>query len=118
MRGVAPILCLLALAAPSAAHAQAPPLRARLVACTTGPQPAERTAAFLGSMPAFPGVRRMAMWSPPRGCSAAMIAVTIAGGGPTFGDSPTPLAPSGWCGHGVTVAPSSKSGHSSAVGIR
>ena len=35
-----------------------------------------------------------------------------------FGDSPMPLAPSGWCGHGVTVSPSSKSGHSSAVGIR
>ena len=31
----------------------------------------------------------------------------IAGTEPTFGDSPTPLAPSGWCGHGVTVSPSS-----------
>jgi len=61
MRRAAPILCLLALAAPSAARAQAPPLRARLVACTTGAQSADRTAAFLGSMPSFPGVRRMAM---------------------------------------------------------
>jgi CARDB protein len=61
MRRVAPILCLLALALPPAAQAQAPPLRARLVACTTGPESADRTAAFLGSMPAFPGVRRMAM---------------------------------------------------------
>jgi CARDB len=61
MRRVAPILCLIALAAPGPAHAQAPPLRARLVACATGPQPAQRTAAFLGSMPSFPGVRRMTM---------------------------------------------------------
>jgi CARDB protein len=61
MRRVAPILCLIALAGPATALAQAPPLRARLVACTTGPQPAQRTAAYLGSMPSFPGVRRMAM---------------------------------------------------------
>jgi hypothetical protein len=61
----------------------------------------------------------MSMWSTPCvSCSASMTALTIAGGEPTFGDSPTPLAPSGWCGHGVTVSPSSKSGHSSAVGIR
>ena len=42
----------------------------------------------------------------------------LARGEPTFGDSPTPFAPSGWCGDGVTVAPSSKSGHSIEVGIR
>ena len=47
-----------------------------------------------------------------------MMALTIAGGEPTFGDSPTPFAPIGWCGHGVTVSPSSKSGHSIAVGMR
>ena len=61
----------------------------------------------------------MSMWSTPWvSYSASITALTIAGGEPTFGDSPTPFAPIGWCGHGVTVAPSSKSGHSSAVGIR
>ena len=30
-------------------------------------------------------------------------ALAIAGGAPTVADSPTPLAPSGWCGDGVTV---------------
>ena len=47
-----------------------------------------------------------------------MTALTIAGGEPTVGDSPTPLAPIGWCGDGVTVSPSSQSGTSTAVGIR
>src|SRR4029434_5082122 len=51
-------------------------------------------------------------------CRASMTAFTIAGGDPTFGDSPTPLAPSGWCGHGVTVSPSSKAGHSRARRLR
>ena len=36
------------------------------------------------------------MWSTPCvSCSASITALTIAGGEPTFGDSPTPLAPSG-----------------------
>ena len=48
-----------------------------------------------------PGVQGMSMWSTPCvSCSASITALTIAGGEPTFGDSPTPLAPSGWCGHG------------------
>ena len=65
------------------------------------------------------GVQGMSMWSTPCvSCSASITASTIAGGEPTFGDSPTPFAPSGWWGQGVTVSPSSKSGHSSAVGIR
>ena len=65
------------------------------------------------------GVIGMSMWSTPWvSYSASITALTIAGGEPTLGDSPTPLAPSGWCGHGVTVSPNSKSGHSSAVGIR
>ena len=65
------------------------------------------------------GVHGMSMWSTPCvACSASITALTIAGGEPTLGDSPTPFAPSGWCGQGVTVSPSSKSGHSSAVGIR
>src|SRR3954453_19806421 len=60
-------------------------------------------------------VQGMSMWSTPcASCRASITAFTIAGGDPTFGDSPTPFAPSGWCGHGVTVWPSSKSGHSSA----
>ncbi len=42
----------------------------------------------------------------------------MAGGEPTVADSPTPLAPIGWCGDGVTVKPVSQSGTSSAVGIR
>ena len=47
-----------------------------------------------------------------------MTALTTAGGEPTVADSPTPLAPMGWCGDGVTVSPSSEDGHSSAVGSR
>ena len=39
-------------------------------------------------------------------------------GEPTVADSPTPFAPSGWCGDGVTVSPSSNFGVSHAVGIR
>ncbi len=47
-----------------------------------------------------------------------MTALTTAAGDPTVADSPTPLAPIGWCGDGVTVSPSSQSGHSSEVGSR
>ena len=49
---------------------------------------------------------------------ASSTAFTIAAGDPTVADSPTPLAPIGWCGDGVTVSPSSHEGHSSAVGSR
>jgi hypothetical protein len=52
---------LLALAAPAAAGAQTPPLRAKLTACHSGPEAADRTAAFTGSMPAVRGTTRMAM---------------------------------------------------------
>jgi hypothetical protein len=58
---IATLIAALALAAPAAAHAQAPPLRAKLAACTTGLQPTERTATFTGSMPAGQGTRRMSM---------------------------------------------------------
>jgi hypothetical protein len=58
---VALVIALLALAAPAAASAQAPPLRAKLAACTTGPNIADRTATFTGSMPAAHGTRRMWM---------------------------------------------------------
>ena len=47
-----------------------------------------------------------------------MTALTTAGGDPTVADSPTPLAPIGWCGDGVTVSLSSQEGHSTAVGSR
>lgn len=61
MRRAAPLIALLALAAPATAHAQAPPLKARLAACQSGPDAAERTATFTGSMPAIKGTLRMWM---------------------------------------------------------
>ena len=39
----------------------------------------------------------------PRCHSASTTAFAIAGGAPTVADSPTPFAPIGWCGDGVTV---------------
>ena len=45
-------------------------------------------------------------------------AFTIAGGAPTVADSPTPFAPMGWCGDGVTVSPVSHAGVSHAVGSK
>ena len=36
----------------------------------------------------------------PRWASASTTALTKAAGEPTLGDSPTPLAPKGWCGRG------------------
>ena len=44
-------------------------------------------------------------------CSASMTALTIAGGEPTVADSPTPFAPIGWCGDGVTVVAGLPVGH-------
>ena len=42
------------------------------------------------------GLHGMSMWSTPCvSCSASITALTIAGGDPTLGDSPTPFAPSG-----------------------
>src|SRR3954469_17365208 len=61
MRRVGPVICLIALTLPAVADAQAPPLRARLSACATGPQVGDRSAAFSASMPSVPGARRMAM---------------------------------------------------------
>jgi hypothetical protein len=61
MRRTALCIAILALAAPAAAHAQAPPLRAKLTACETGPDAADRTATFTGSMPAIKGTKRMWM---------------------------------------------------------
>src|SRR5690606_14303382 len=64
------------------------------------------------------GVSGMSAWRTPNGARASITAFTIAGGDPTVADSPIPLAPSGWCGDGVTVWPVSQSGTSLAVGIR
>ena len=54
----------------------------------------------------------------PSGDNASMTALTNAAGLPTFGLSPTPFAPIGWCGLGVTVFPVSQCGVSSEVGTR
>src|SRR5581483_11591649 len=64
------------------------------------------------------GVTGMSMWRTPNGSSASTTAFTRAGGEPTLADSPTPLAPRGWCGDGVHVSPSSQSGHSIELGTR
>ena len=61
MRRAAPVIVLIALALPAGAQAQAPPLRAKLAACTSGPAAAARTATFVGSMPAVAGTKRMWM---------------------------------------------------------
>ena len=45
-----------------------------------------------------------------------ITALTNAAGEPTVADSPTPLAPIGWWGDGVTVAASSNRGVSHALG--
>src|SRR5215831_17514588 len=64
------------------------------------------------------GVSGMSACRTPYGRSASMTALTTAGGDPTVADSPTPFAPIGWWGHGVTVSPSSHDGHSTDVGSR
>jgi CARDB protein len=61
MRRAVLIAALAALALPGAAQAQAPPLRAKLAACLSGPQAGDRTAVFSGSMPAIKGTKRMWM---------------------------------------------------------
>lgn len=61
VRRAAPLIVLIPLALPAAAQAQAPPLRAKLAACQSGPAAADRTASFVGSMPSIAGTRRMGM---------------------------------------------------------
>jgi len=61
MRRAAPLFLAIACALPAAAQAQAPPLRVRLVACRSGAASADRTATFVGSMPAVKGTKRMWM---------------------------------------------------------
>jgi hypothetical protein len=61
MQRAALIAILILLALPAAGQAQAPPLRARLAACQSGPAARDRAATFVGSMPAVAGTRRMWM---------------------------------------------------------
>jgi hypothetical protein len=61
VRRPALLIALLVLAAPAVAHAQAPPLRAKVTACSSGQLATDRTATFTGSMPAIKGARRMWM---------------------------------------------------------
>jgi hypothetical protein len=61
VRRLAPLIALLAVAAPAVAQAQAPPLRAKVSSCQSGPQLADRTATFTGSMPKITGTKRMWM---------------------------------------------------------
>src|SRR5690606_13927828 len=63
------------------------------------------TPALRNSRHTFSGVMGMSMWRTPRCERASTTALAMAGGAPTVGDSPTPLAPSGWCGEGVMVWP-------------
>src|SRR5262249_22591768 len=52
----------------------------------------------------------------PRNLKASFTALVKQGTPPTFGLSPTPLAPIGWCGDGVVVQSVSHFGVSTAVG--
>jgi hypothetical protein len=61
MRRFAPLIALTVLVVAPAAQAQAPPLRAKLTACQSGPGVGDRTATFTGSMPAIKGTKRMWM---------------------------------------------------------
>src|SRR3977135_387854 len=58
------------------------------------------------------------MWVEPRNENASLTALENAGTPPTLGLSPTPLAPIGWCGEGVTVKSVSQCGVSTAVGMK
>src|SRR5579859_6435990 len=64
------------------------------------------------------GVMGISTCVTPRWESASTTALTMAGGAPTVADSPTPLAPKGWWGLGVTVRPVSHFGVSIDVGTR
>src|SRR4051812_9366234 len=64
----------------------------------------------------FSGRSIMSMCFTPNSPSASTAALTMHGVEPSVPASPTPLAPSGLTGVGVTVAPSSKRGKSMARG--
>src|SRR5262249_20908439 len=76
------------------------------------------TPCSRSSFQTFCGVIGMSTCRTPRCQSASTTALAIAGGAPTVGDSPTPFAPTGGCGEGVIVLPSSHFGDSTAVGRR
>ncbi|HEX7300806.1 MAG TPA: CARDB domain-containing protein [Solirubrobacteraceae bacterium] len=59
MRRALLIAVLSALAVASVAQAQAPPLRAKVASCVSGPQAADRAVVFTASMPSIKGTRRM-----------------------------------------------------------
>jgi hypothetical protein len=61
VRHLALLIALVALAAPAVAHAQVPPLRAKLTSCVTGAAATDRVATFTGSMPRIKGTKRMWM---------------------------------------------------------
>src|SRR5712671_14057 len=58
----------------------------------------------------------IAMWVEPKNLKASFIALAKHGTPPTFGLSPTPLAPIGRWGEGVVVQSVSQTGVSTAVG--
>src|SRR5262249_59987582 len=64
------------------------------------------------------GVSGMSMLRTPACASASITALTYAAGEPTVADSPTPFAPIGWGGDGVTGWPSSNAGVSHEPGSR
>src|SRR4030095_8446458 len=74
-------------------------------------------AAWIASQ-TFALVSGMSMLRTPSGHSASITAFTNAAGDPTVADSPTPLAPIGWWGDGVTGEHSSNLGVSQAGGVR
>ena len=60
--------------------------------------------AFSSASQTFADVTGMSMFFTPACQSASITALTYAAGEPTVADSPTPFAPIGWCGDGVTVS--------------
>ena len=68
------------------------------------------------SFQSFSGRKGKSMCRTPKGFSASITALAIAGVEPIVPASPTPLTPMGLTGDGVTVLPSSKRGKSCALG--
>src|SRR5207249_4794066 len=79
-------------------------------------RPHSASPAWFSASHTRDGVTGISMLRTPACASASTTAFTYAAGDPTVADSPTPLAPNGWCGDGVTVLCSSNSGVSHAVG--
>src|SRR5207302_9808656 len=100
-------------------HAAAAPPRgpARRQRVTSVPAYSAAPTAFKASQ-TLSEVTGMSMFLMPRCPTASITALTKAAGDPTVADSPTPLAPIGWWGDGVTVSPISNFGVSQLVGNR